>query len=488
MGKFSKLKSFISIAAYAVFLLLTFNLKVVDALSTYAVRDRTVRIETEDSEYIAAVLYSETEPVGRRASNIGEKAELYEATPVKSAVKEVGGLEVATRTSANASSRPRGEESARADSKPSKAVSKGPSALDYINAIKDKKWEYAELIDRYIVRYDPDTYIVLTIRPELQEMMEATLAKYNTRLAVGIIQDPYTGHILAMSSSNRNRVTHILDDAYKTDNWALQANFPVASIFKIITAAAGIDTGMMTPNSNFLSSQKQYMKVWKAFAKSHNGVFGRMARQITKESLEKYALYFGFNRPFFFDLPVSKSIAEFPQGQKQIEESAAGLNKNFLISPIHVSSIASTVVNKGVNLKPVLVDYVVRDNRAVFKRKPFILTKPIKEESAKLINQMMYGTTAVGTGKRGFGGYRTCPDLAKYSGGKTGTLTGSYPNYLYTWFGGFTKISGETLVITTLVGQNNHAETKAASVAGQVAFELFKKSNEPKERNRVVSR
>jgi peptidoglycan glycosyltransferase len=498
MAKFSKIKGPLSIAAYAVFLLLTFNLRVVDALSSYAVKGRTVKIETSDAEYTVAVLYSESELARHSPTTQGlfgntlAEVESYEAVPMRVATGALA--EAAPKLEPERKPEPESKASFAAnESKPQglarpQAATQGPTALDFIQAIKDKKWEYAELIDRYIVRYDSDTYIVLTIRPDLQEMLEDTLAKYDTRLSVGIIQDPYTGHVLAMSSSNRNQVTHILDEAYKTDNWALQANFPVASIFKFVTAAAGIDTGKMTQNSNFLSSQKQYMKVWKAFANSHNGVFGRMARQITKEPLERYALLFGFNRPFFFDLPVSKSVAEFPANQTQIEESAAGLNKNFLVSPIHVSSMVSTIINEGVNHKPVLVDYVVRGDKAIFKRKPFVLTKPIKPETAKVLTQMMYGTTAVGTGKKGFGGYKTCPNLAKYSGGKTGTLTGSYPNYLYTWFGGFTKISGETLAITTLVGQNNHSATKAASVAGQIAFELFKKGKAPEKRNHVASR
>ena len=60
-------------------------------------------------------------------------------------------------------------------------------------------------------------------------------------------------------------------------------------------------------------------------------------------------------------------------------------------------------------------------------------------------------------------------------GGKTGTLTGASPNYLFTWFGGFTKATGRDLCIVTLSGQKNHSGTKAASIAGQVAYELYMK-------------
>ncbi|EKD84119.1 MAG: hypothetical protein ACD_39C00231G0001, partial [uncultured bacterium] len=60
-------------------------------------------------------------------------------------------------------------------------------------------------------------------------------------------------------------------------------------------------------------------------------------------------------------------------------------------------------------MKPYLVDYVVRGNQIVFRRKPFQLAQPIKVETAKDLYKMMYATTAVGTGKRGFGGYSRCP-------------------------------------------------------------------------------
>lgn len=349
------------------------------------------------------------------------------------------------------------------------------SAKAYIDAILKKKWEYAELNDRYIVRYDPDTYIVLTIRPSLQKMMENILAKYDTRMSVGIIEDPFTGEILAIASSHKNKVLKIEDDDFKTSNWAFKATFPVASIFKIITASAGIDTGKITSNSNFLAYKKSYMKVWKAFASSHNGVFGAVAKKTGRETVNKYASAFGFNKNFFFDLPVGKSICSLSTNKIKMGQDAAGLNRDFLVSPMHVASIVSTVLNRGKTLKPYLVDYVVRKGKVVFKRRPFQLAQPIKESTAREIYKMMYATTAVGTGKKGFGGYKKCPTLSKMCGGKTGTLTGASPNYLFTWFGGFTKVTGRDLCIVTLSGQKNHSGTKAASIAGQVAYELYMK-------------
>lgn len=355
------------------------------------------------------------------------------------------------------------------------AAAGSASALTYIDAISRNKWEFATLLDRYIVRYDSETYIVLTVRPALQKMLETILERYSNRIGVAIIQDPATGEILAMSSSHRGIVTSIEAEEFKTDNWALKPTFPVASIFKIVTGAAAIDTGKITTESSFLAWGKTYIPVWKAFANSHNGVFGRIAKKIGRDVLEKYTAAFGFNKPFFFDLPVGKSLADLPNDQIKLGQAAAGLNRDFLVSPMHVASIVSTVLNRGKTMKPYLVDYVVRKNKVIFRRKPFQLAQPIKPTTAREIYKMMYGTTSVGTGKKGFGGYRSCPDLATICGGKTGTLTGASPNYLFTWFGGFTKATGRDLCIVTLSGQPNHSGTKASSIAGQISYELYMK-------------
>lgn len=367
------------------------------------------------------------------------------------------------------------ENDARSSQKQATESQNNSSALAYIDSISRNKWEYATLLDRYIVRYDHETYVVLTIRPSLQKMLEDIFSRYSTRIGVGIIQDPATGEILAMTSSHRGQVTPIESDEFKTDNWALKPTFPVASIYKIITGAAAIDTGKSTAESNFLAWGKTYMTVWKAFANSHNGVFGRIARKIGRDVLEKYSTAFGFNKPFFFDLPVGKSLAELPHDQVKMGQAAAGLNRDFLVSPMHVASIVSTVLNRGKTMKPYLVDYVVRKNKVIFRRKPFQLAQPIKANTARELYKMMYSTTAIGTGKKGFGGYKSCPDLAKICGGKTGTLTGASPNYLFTWFGGFTKATGRDLCIVTLSGQPNHSGTKASSIAGQISYELYMK-------------
>ena len=321
--------------------------------------------------------------------------------------------------------------------------------------------------------------MVLTLRPALQRSLEASFKRFSAKIGAGIIQDPRTGAILAMVSYDNDRILQVTDKRYPKDNHALKANFPVASIFKIITAAAGFDTGKITAKSRFKAWKRYYMEVWQAFARSHNGVFGRIARKVGRSKVQAFANAFGFNKPFYFDLDVEKSVAKLPTDATRMGQAAAGLNKNFQVSPLHVASIVSTVLNNGRHMKPYLVDYVLQKNRVVFRRKPFPLAQPIKKTTARQLHRLMHTTTTKGTGRRGFNGYSATPNLASICGGKTGTLTGKSPRYLFTWFGGFTKAAGRELTIVTLIGQKKRSGTKAVTVAGRLAYQMALGSQKP---------
>ncbi|HOY68369.1 MAG TPA: penicillin-binding transpeptidase domain-containing protein [Candidatus Ozemobacteraceae bacterium] len=347
------------------------------------------------------------------------------------------------------------------------------SILQLIKILPTRTWRYDAGLDRYVVDFDADTRVVMTIRPSLQRLVEGAFKHYSTKMGAAVIQDPVTGAILALTSFDGKHTLSPDSPGFVNDNWALKATFPVASIFKIITAAAGIDRDKVVPASRIRIGRKASLELWRAFAKSHNGVFGVVGRAVGHSVLLAYANAFGFNRPFYFDLPVTKSVADIPEGGVKLGESAAGLNRTFEVSPMHVSSIVSTVLNRGRTMKPYLVDYVLHKGQVVFRRQPFPLAQPVPAEVATQIYEMMRTTTIHGTGKRGFGCYKSCPELANLSGGKTGTLTGTDPHYLFTWFGGFTRTGGRDLAMTVLVGQPGFARVRAANLAGRIAYELY---------------
>lgn len=347
------------------------------------------------------------------------------------------------------------------------------SILEVIKLLPNRPWRYDAGLDRYVVDYNADTRIVMTIKPAIQRLVENAFKHYTTKMGAAVIQDPATGAILALTSFDGRHTLSPDSPGFITDNWALKATFPVASIFKIITASAGIDRQKVVPASRIRIGRRASLELWRAFAKSHNGVFGVVGRAVGKSVLLAYANAFGFNRPFYFDLPVTKSVADIPESGVKLGEAAAGLNREFEVSPMHVSSIISTVLNRGRMMKPYLVDYIVHKGQVVFRRQPFPLAQPVPAGVATQIYEMMRTTTIHGTGKRGFACYKNCPELANMSGGKTGTLTGTDPHYLFTWFGGFTRTGGRDLAMTVLVGQPGFSRVRAASLAGRIAYELY---------------
>ncbi|MFZ2960814.1 MAG: penicillin-binding transpeptidase domain-containing protein [Candidatus Ozemobacteraceae bacterium] len=348
------------------------------------------------------------------------------------------------------------------------------SILNLIKSAADRPWAYDPTLDRYVVRYDADTTLVLTLRPSLQRLVESVFHLFSVKMGAAILQDPSTGAVLAMTSFDGRTVLSPLGGNFVAANWALKPSFPVASLFKIITAAAAIERKGALPRTPVRIGKRATIELWKAFATSHNGVFGVVGRAVGRPLMQLYADAFGFNRPFYFDLPVSASVAQLPAEGGLLGQASAGLNKHFEISPIHVSSIISTILNRGRLMKPYLIDSVVYKGQVVFRRKAFQLSQPISQETAGRIYEMMRNTTTQGTGKRGFHGYGDCPDLAELCGGKTGTLTGISPNYLFTWFGGFTRTAGRDLGLTVLVGQAGTHNIKATTLAGRISYELLR--------------
>jgi len=356
---------------------------------------------------------------------------------------------------------------------------KSLSILSLIRSLPDKPWAYDPQLDRYVVRYDQDTTLVLTLRPSLQRLAESVFQQYSCKMGSAIIQDPLSGAILAMTSFDGRSILSPMGGDFVGNNWALKPTFPVASLFKIITAAAAIEKKGAVPHTRVHLGRKWVMELWKGFAISHNGVFGVVGRAVGRTVLQGYADAFGFNRPFYFDLPVQNSVARLPDSAGPLGQAAAGLNKNFEISPVHVSSIISTVLNRGKLMKPFLVESVIHRGQTVFRRKAFQLSQPITQDTASKIYEMMRYTTTQGTGKKGFHGYEDCPELADLCGGKTGTLTGLNPKLLFTWFGGFTRAGGRDLSLVVLCGQQGTNRIKATTLAGRISYQLLNGRTHP---------
>ena len=158
--------------------------------------------------------------------------------------------------------------------------------------------------------------VVTTLDPGLQTFIQNKLDVKNSRYIGIVTLDPETGKVLSMVS---------LDKTNPNGNPCLDKPFPAASIFKIIAAAAAIETCNFKGNKKLSFNGRKHTLYksqlkkgtnrytnWitfeEAFAKSINPVFGKIGTHyLGKDTLAKYASGFGFNSPIGFELPLSSS-------------------------------------------------------------------------------------------------------------------------------------------------------------------------------------
>ncbi len=300
-----------------------------------------------------------------------------------------------------------------------------------------------------------DYRIVFTVDPRFQQAVEKEFDRFKVKYGAFVAVDPATGKVLAAVSS------------LSYPDLLLKRSFPTASTFKIVTAAAALDTGIAKPDTELTcggvgdscspsvwlnSSYRVKRRFSQAFATSANPFFGNLGRLMGKETLMEYAHRFGFNRKGY-NFPWG--IVREPLDDYELALTAAGLGDT-TASPFHEALMAQAVVNGGVMMKPFIVEKVVdlkTGREYLLKPSPF--QRVMKKETADEIKKMMVLTVKVGTvaGKRYF------KKLSRYSsltvGGKTGTLTErSYPEGRCEWFTGFFSYGGRTVAVSSVAVNN----------------------------------
>ncbi len=333
--------------------------------------------------------------------------------------------------------------------------------------------------DRYASLTQGNNFVFYTIDPELQEFVSKLVDKAEAKHVAIVAMNPRTGAVLAIAGKSAS----IPDIEYHAD-------FPAASLFKVVTAAAAVEQAGIQPSSlipfrggtytlnewNYLPDPKRdrnIMSVAEALGRSCNPVFGHLgSRYLNGNILQKYARLFGFNRSLQFEAPLTSSAADIPgQDLYEVSRTAAGFG-NVKISPIHAAAIMSGVANGGLLPRPHIVSEVVsRDGEILTRAKPDVLNRVIQPSTAASLMEMMHHTTTVGTSRREFmRGSR--PTLGNIEvAGKTGTLRGSNPVGLNNWFIGSAPLNNPELSLAVITVDAPYSGK--ASGLGRKVFERY---------------
>lgn len=326
--------------------------------------------------------------------------------------------------------------------------------------------------------------VVYTLDPELQALAQGVLRQYRVPYGAFVAVDPTTGRVLAMAE-------HSQQDPSLRD-FCRRATYPAASLIKLVTASAALETGRIDPATPVRYEGSPYVvyprKIFptspryennvatfaEALGTSNNVVFAKVGAGIVgAENLERKLAQFGFNREIPFDFPLQVSRAAVPREPYPLARTAAGFGEVYL-SPVHAALLAAAVGNGGVMMKPYTVERVVGASGAVeYRAEPAVLGRCVSPETAGRLAEMMQMTVARGTSTKVFARYarRLWQDVK--IAGKTGSLTGDNPPGMYEWFIGFAPADHPRIAVASLVVNHDLWHIKGTYVAQAVMREFF---------------
>lgn len=280
--------------------------------------------------------------------------------------------------------------------------------------------------------------LILTIDRNVQFIVERELqAAIEQHQALGgtiVVMEPHTGDLLAMASSPRYDPNHFGDYLEQPEIFqdpAISKQFEPGSIFKIITVAAAIEAGVVTPESLF-----QDVGVYEVGGRVINNWDGAAYGQRTvteilglslntgtawvSTSLGAERFYaaleaFGFGRPTGVDLGSEASGAVKSPGDGLWHPSDLGTNsfgQGIATTPLQMVSAVASLVNGGVLMQPRVVSAVV--NRGHIESLPTVERgRSVSVETAQQMQQMLVESVEMETQLALVDGWRI--------GGKTGT-------------------------------------------------------------------
>jgi penicillin-binding protein A len=344
----------------------------------------------------------------------------------------------------------------------------------------------------------------LTLRDDLQKLAAEQLSGRNGAV---VALDPKTGALLAMVSTPTFDPSAISSLSAKTAQGAYDAaikaagkpllskvtqdTYPPGSIFKVITAAAYFEQLRKTPadlvesprtfklpltnvvmdNFNNSSCGGDKITVEHALEISCNTAFAKMGLEIGGEGLRATAEAFGFNDPLDgFALPSVRS--EFPSGIDAPQTALSAIGQfDVRVTPLQMAMVAGAIGNRGVTMRPYVVDSVVTpDLRVVERTNPAPLrdTPAVSVQTAGYLSQMMQTVVEKGSGKRA-----RIPGVAV--AGKTGTAQNAEKKAPHAWFIGFAPANDPRIAVAVFVegGDSGESEATGGRVAAPIAQKLM---------------
>ena len=347
---------------------------------------------------------------------------------------------------------------------------------------------------RYLRERGPADGVVLGIVPAVQQAAAAALAG---RRGAIIALDPRTGAILASASTPGYDPAAISDPRTEDAAWqratadperplinrAAQGLYPPGSTFKIITAAAALESGV-DPNAKVRvddpyradpswgsyavrssSAAHGDFDMGLAFERSENIYFAKIGLQVGGPKVAEYAGRFGIGTAPKLDLSAARGQLSSTGALDRptlLADTSFGQGE-LLVSPLQMALVAATIARGGIMPTP---HYAVAVNDAGGKLvrpiEPGAVGQVIRPETARALGQMLVRAVQA-QGAFAFGARIPGVNVA----GKTGTAENP-SGAPHGWFVGFAPAEAPTVAVAVVIENTPKGGEDAAPLGGSV--------------------
>ena len=251
-------------------------------------------------------------------------------------------------------------------------------------------------------------------------------------------------------------------------NRGLVGRYPPGSAMKVVTAAAALEEGVVTPDTpvtgpkeyqgvrNFESGEFGTIPFASATKYSVNTAYAQVAEKLGAQKMFEYAGRFGFNEAPDVPLEIGTSSFPPPEGLGDLMWASIG-QAQVLATPVQMASVAGTIAKRGKRM----------DLRVTLDQKPSG-ERVVSRRSARQLATMMEDVVVGGTGSGArIAGLRVA--------GKTGTaevdVDGKRKNHA--WFIAFAPVEAPRVAVAVVAELGGIGGRVAAPLAGQTLINVL---------------
>jgi penicillin-binding protein A len=351
------------------------------------------------------------------------------------------------------------------------SLDRGNSGLeDYYNdPLTGRRSEFIGALDSLLGPDKVGDDLRTTLSTKSQRVATEELAKREQRGAV-VAMELKTGAVKVLAA--KPSFDPDKENCGGSLNLATQGRFPPGSTMKTVTATAALDSGKYEPGSrvsgkngklisgaplnNFGSEDFGDIDLTTALTNSVNTVWAEVAEKVGKKTMAEYMGRYGFYEDPPMDYPDGQM---FPSGvnkggkkltkptSDKVDIGRVGIGQGDLeVTPLQMASVAQTIGNGGVRMKPRLVAKILDpDGRTIDEPLPERAERVMSSDSAQKLGDMMRNVVKEGTG--------TAAALEGVDvAGKTGTAEINLSGLNDPWFIGFSDRFAVAVVFDRVQG------------------------------------